>query len=255
MQPRTILCHFFNEEYLLPYWLKHHKQMFSHGIMIDYNSTDNSCNIIKEICPTWQILPSTVPDFNARALDAQIANIEKDITGWRIVLNVTEYLFGNYKLMSDSFSDFLIPVPKHWRIPCYTMSSEWYGHQLDPNRGLIEQCLYGWSYKENFGERMARITRNYSHPYQLGRHYHSYDTEDLVIFWSGFAPMNDQLLNRRTQISSRIPESDTRSGIGMQHILTKNDIINWWIRDQRPMSYDLTPVYNRLLELHNNSLS
>lgn len=55
---KTVLCHFYNEEWLLPWWLNHHKQFFDHGIMINYQSTDRSAEIIKEICPTWDIVQS-----------------------------------------------------------------------------------------------------------------------------------------------------------------------------------------------------
>ncbi len=50
---KTIISHFYNEEYLLPWWLEHHKKYFNHGIMINYASTDNSVSIIKQICPDW----------------------------------------------------------------------------------------------------------------------------------------------------------------------------------------------------------
>jgi hypothetical protein len=35
----TILTNIFNEEYLLPFWLNHHKNMFDKIISIDYHST------------------------------------------------------------------------------------------------------------------------------------------------------------------------------------------------------------------------
>ena len=34
----TIIAHFFNEEYLLPWWLNHHKKIFDYGILFDYSS-------------------------------------------------------------------------------------------------------------------------------------------------------------------------------------------------------------------------
>ncbi|MCA3390648.1 MAG: glycosyltransferase family 2 protein, partial [Roseomonas sp.] len=39
---RSVICHFFNEAYLLPWWLKHHVPIFDHGVMIDHGSTDGS---------------------------------------------------------------------------------------------------------------------------------------------------------------------------------------------------------------------
>ena len=48
MAQKTVLCHFYNEEWILPFWLKHHREIFDHGIMIDYNSTDRSVEIIRD---------------------------------------------------------------------------------------------------------------------------------------------------------------------------------------------------------------
>lgn len=48
----TVISHFYNEEYLLPWWLNHHKNIFDNGILINYGSTDKSVEIIKSICPT-----------------------------------------------------------------------------------------------------------------------------------------------------------------------------------------------------------
>ena len=69
---KTVLSHIYNEEYLLPLWLNHHKKHFDHGIIIDYNSTDHSVEIIREICPTWEVHTSKNRDFDARLCDAEI---------------------------------------------------------------------------------------------------------------------------------------------------------------------------------------
>ena len=97
---KTILCHFRNEEWMLPWFLNHHKQMFDHGIMIDYHSTDNSRAVIKKICPDWEIVTSRNPDFQADNIDTEVNDIERDIDGWKICLNVTEQLIGDYSLMT-----------------------------------------------------------------------------------------------------------------------------------------------------------
>ena len=67
----TILSHFYNEEYLLPYWLKHHRNYFDHGIMIDYASTDNSVDIIKTLCPNWRVVSSKNLNFEATSVDKE----------------------------------------------------------------------------------------------------------------------------------------------------------------------------------------
>ena len=93
---KTILSHFYNEEYLLPWWLNHHKKYFDHGIMVNYNSTDNSVKIIKEICPTWEIIDSENKFFDADLVNFEMQKIESTFDGWRIVLNTTEFLIGDF---------------------------------------------------------------------------------------------------------------------------------------------------------------
>ena len=85
-----VFSHIKNEEDLLPQWLHHHKRMFDHGVIIDYGSTDNSINIIKEICPTWDIIS---PTENFGSCVNCIQSIEEKYNGWKIALNTTEFLF------------------------------------------------------------------------------------------------------------------------------------------------------------------
>ncbi len=87
----TVISHIYNEEYILPWWLEHHKKIFDHGIIIDYASTDRSLEIIKEICPTWEVVQSKNAEFNAMAVDVEVLEYERKIEGWRICLNVTEF--------------------------------------------------------------------------------------------------------------------------------------------------------------------
>ena len=95
---KTILCHFYNEEYLMPWWLKHHREIFDHGVMIDYHSTDRSVEIIKELCPTWDIITSRNPDFQADNCDAEVNDIERQIDGWKICLCMPEMIIGDYSI-------------------------------------------------------------------------------------------------------------------------------------------------------------
>lgn len=99
----TLISHIYNEEYLLPFWLNYHKNIFDYGIIINYDSTDKSLAIIKEICPEWSIINSRNKYYIPHEVDNEVMDIEKKIDGYKICLNVTEYLFcdGNIK-------DFLI---------------------------------------------------------------------------------------------------------------------------------------------------
>src|SRR4051812_972284 len=91
-EPITVLCHFRNEEDYLPYWLRHHTQLFDHGILIDYASTDGSVALIRRQAPGWEVRPSRNRTFTSRAIDAEVMEIERAIPGWKICLNATEFL-------------------------------------------------------------------------------------------------------------------------------------------------------------------
>jgi len=73
---KTVICHFYNEEFLLPWWLNHHRSIFDHGIMINYHSTDRSVEIIRELCPTWEIRYSRNIDFHAEKIDLEVMDYE-----------------------------------------------------------------------------------------------------------------------------------------------------------------------------------
>ena len=89
---RTVFCHFYNEEYLLPFWLKHHREIFDHGVMIDYASTDASADIIRTLTPGWKLVRSVNEFFDAVECNFEVMLHEHDYEGWKIALNVTEFL-------------------------------------------------------------------------------------------------------------------------------------------------------------------
>ncbi len=99
----TVFIHVRNEEELLPHWLLHHKGMFDHGVVIDYYSTDNTRKIINTICPTWEIVEPIEPFGPCCML---IEHFEVKYSGWKIALNVTEFLF------IDNLRKFIIDFEK-----------------------------------------------------------------------------------------------------------------------------------------------
>ena len=89
---RTVFAPFRNEEYLLPFWLRHHRDIFDHGVLIDHHSTDRSCEIIRELVPNWEVVPTEQEDFDVVDTDFEIMLHERRFEGWKICLNVTEFL-------------------------------------------------------------------------------------------------------------------------------------------------------------------
>ena len=35
---KTVIAHFYNEEFMMEWWLKHHLNLFDHGILINHKS-------------------------------------------------------------------------------------------------------------------------------------------------------------------------------------------------------------------------
>ena len=218
---KTIVSHFYNEEYLLPWWLNHHKQIFDHGILIDYNSTDASVDIIRDICPNWEVVKTRNKHFDAIAIDEETMDIEKDLQRWRIILNTTEFLIGNFNSLvnNEDKIDFFIPAL------IMVDSKEQEFSYPSREKSLIEQRRFGASYKQHFSFKNARKFSNYFSPYPCGRHYSTYNTETFLILWYGFSPMNEKLLERKLQIQDKISEEEKKSGLGGHHLTNKEEQI------------------------------
>ena len=109
---KTIIAHFYNEEYLLPYWLEYHKNKFDHGVMINHGSNDKSVEIIKNLVPNWEIVNSELEYFDAYLTDFEVQKIEENIAGWKICLNISEFLVGDLdkELNSCDVKEITIPA-------------------------------------------------------------------------------------------------------------------------------------------------
>lgn len=241
---RTVLCHFYNEEYLLPWWLEHHKQIFDHGIMIDYHSTDRSREIIKEICPSWDIVTSRNPNFQADNIDYEVMDIERNIEGWRICINVTEFLIGNYSMLNDNPNQQLL-IPSVFFVDCDREND------VTHDVALWEQKHHGFSYDQYFMERRARSLHNVPVQYPVpGRHYGNCNTDELVIFYYGWAPFNQPTLARKLQIQTQIPLVDRQRNWGFHHITNTETLTYRLEHEFIPRSKDLSGIVQKYKQYH-----
>lgn len=213
---------------MLPWFLNHHKHIFDHGVMIDYHSTDRSVEIIKEICPTWDIVTSRNKDFQADKIDTEVNDIEAGIEGWKICLNVTEHLIGDYSVMGNTPAQLF--VPSVFFVDCDRERTV--THDLP----LYEQKTDGFMYKDSnkdFLERRSRSLHNTAIEYpanstQLcmapGRHWNVYNTHDLAIFYYGWCPFDAGQVGRKLQIQTQIPLIDRQLNRGFHHITNKETL-------------------------------
>lgn len=224
MTKLTILSHIYNEEYLLPFWLTHHKDIFDHGIIVDYNSTDKSVEICKQICPTWEVITTRNKCFEALEVDKEMMDIESSIDGIKVILNTTELLFFQ-KPIKDIFEEYSTkPVCLYVQvITPYSLREYKPRNMYDLLDGLVAtDTLYD-------NKRGGRYIHSYLRGnYQVGRHVTenpSSITNDIHILWLGHYPFNEYTLKRRLQIQNNIPESDRKKGRGWQHCLEEEQMI------------------------------
>ena len=86
----------------------------------------------------------------------------------------------------------------------------------------------GIPYFKNFNLRPARSIHNLAVTYDVGRHFWTYNCEELCVFWAGFWPWNSDTLARKTQIQTQIPEHDKQMRRGYHHIKTEQELQEWW---------------------------
>jgi hypothetical protein len=268
---KTLVSHIRNEEYLLPFWLKHHKKYFDHGIIVDYNSTDRSVEIIKEICPDWEVIPSRNEKLDALVMDREIEDIESNHPGWKMCLSTTEFLVGNYKKL-DTISD-----PTELLIPAFNMvehpSQE--GIHPDVNEDIFKQKVHGIHYKDeikysdkeishggridthikaqNTGylTRRLRLLHNLDRiTYPLGRHYHDYNAinQDFVLVYYRFCPFNDVTLKRMTTIQKNINPENGKQNLGYEHFMDEVETTRW-VREWQANTRDLSEDINYFISL------
>lgn len=231
---KLLLSHFFNEEYLLPWWLAHHREMFDHGVLIDYHSTDRSVEICREMVPDWEIVTSEHKTFAGIMCDFEVMKHEERFPdAWKLVLNTTEFLVGS---QIDGVCRFL---DEHdflgGRIHGAVMVDNDPGTPLDPNRPLVEQKHHGFWESEFPHEELglkwiprAKRTRLLHHyiigAYRPGRHGSNLphqlniQTRDLGIWWYAYSPWTPDFVARKAQIKQKVDPTDTKIGFGRHHM-------------------------------------
>ena len=225
-QKKTLISHIFNEEYLLPFWLEHHKNLFDDIIIIDYRSTDKSIEICKKICPECKIITTRNPNFNAELVDKEVMDLENDILGIKMVLNTTEFLYcESSNSINDLFNN--MNQPKSYSVTSYSPYSKNNYHVNNTNELIVNLLNEDVVFHTDRGVRQIHNFPNGN--YTLGRHKthnHTIPTDKLNMIWFGFYPMNENLLKRKLQISQNIPQSDKDRNNGIQHLYDKEKIMS-----------------------------
>jgi len=220
-----LISSFYNEEYLLPWWLEHHKKIFNHGVLFNYYSTDKSVEIIKKICPSWEIRDTKYEYWNPVTNDKEFMEAEEEFDDYKMTLTTTEFLVGELPKLPKKLTAYAVQIirmvdnepDKH---PSY-------------EKPLVEQ--------KNFGVFFRSIRRRYLHNYQNGQYKIGRDrTElqtvncDLKIIKYVYSPWNDLFKKRRLQMSRQMDK---------EHLNRKN-----WSRHHRLGLEQLEAEYNKIIK-------
>jgi hypothetical protein len=206
----TLITHIFNEEFLLPFWINHHKGKFDNVIVIDYNSTDASLEIIREMAPEWQVITSPTHFFDAQLLDEFITTLESKIKGNKLVLTITEFLIGDPRSVKQE--KLVIPSTELICLPGEV--------EFDSSRPFHDQIRIGIPYLSEMPTRKigrGRLLHYGTYDYPLGRHFDYQIGAGLLIYRVASCLVNEAMILRRLQIQSKIQKSEQEKGHGSQH--------------------------------------
>lgn len=247
----TAITHLWNEAFLLPYWLRHHCAMFDHGVIIDYGSTDGTPELARRLAPNWEVRRSRNELFDAGLADQEVMDVEREFTGWKIALNVTEFLChddlrGFVRRLTRGRPD----VRGVW-----TKDVVMVDRPQDADEPLSDEPLY---FQKHFGYpgNGARSRLLHCFPdgrYEVGRHTSSVmakrPDEELILAWFGWCPIKS-VWQRKLAIQKMIPESDKRLGRSWQHTVSE-ETLRAMYEGEVAKSFDLTlgcPSYARMIE-------
>jgi hypothetical protein len=198
-----LISSFYNEEYLLPWWCEHHKWI-KRAVLFDYFSTDRSAEIIKSICPDWEIRPTRNKDWNFADNDAEYMDAEKEIDGYKIVLATTEFLIGEFNGLPKEKSCFAIPMAR--MVDNEPDKKPVYG------KPLVEQKKLGFRDKS---ANKYRFLHNYeTGEYTVGRHSTPHGITGVrgEIYKYVFSPWTKEFIKRKLAMKSHLSPKDINLG-------------------------------------------
>lgn len=245
---KILISHFYNEEYLLPWWLQHHVPLFDHGILINRGSTDRSVELCRQLAPHWEVRDSKVPLFDPPLVDHEVMEVEQKCSGWKMSLNTTEFLCVRDK---EEFYSTLEAVGSsmYYVRPIELIDDPNYGYKdPDPAIPLVKQRFHGYIGESSYGRFIHKLDHGH---YTVGRHQSTHpsttvDHTPAFVFKFIFSPWTEDLIKRKLQITPTMAKGYPPN-MGGQHFFTREQWEEYYLDSIGKMT-DLrfTPEYKSL---------
>ena len=219
--------------------------------MIDHGATDESVEIINELAPHWDVRKTTSCQhaFIAAEADKEVMMIEQHVEGWKMVLNVTEFL------LHDSLHQYIENLPEEVRgvttSGVVLVDMEGTRREQLTNEPLFFQKTMGY-----FEYELGKRPEDYGIPgvwrsrllhcfpdgqYEVGRHVthvpHRQDP-NLFLVWAGWAPY-EKIKDMKMAAQTRIPASEFEKGFSVQHRLDSEQDLENRLAAEQARSHDL----------------
>ena len=218
----VVINHFYNEQFLMPYWLDHYLRIADHIVMLDYDSNDNSSEIINTLGQGKCEVRNMGSRFDSREVELAIQQVEKEFPdAWKATVNTTEFLVCPF------LRELLRKTPhRAIEFSNYIMVDMKEDSPLDSSKPLLLQRPYG--YKDVGRDRGGNRYLHSGRPDEIGDGKSVYglgrDTCTLPIAkpvgyflaWWGFSPW-PQSIPRKLQMQQRLSDTDKNKGYGRQH--------------------------------------
>lgn len=227
MRQTVLVSHFFNEEFLLPYFLRHHVPMFDHGVMIDHASTDRSVEIIRQLAPGWEVVDTRLDCFDAIENDREVEEHEARFPeAWKVVLNTTEFVI--HPDLRGLLAGLEAAGQECLWMKDFAVVDTLEEQNVEPTDDPL------WLQREHGFDAASvrsRMIHHWPHgDWIMGRHssHRSRKNQGMVddrvlVLWFGWSPMS-RCRPRKLQIQTRIPIQDKCLRRGVEHIQTPESL-------------------------------
>lgn len=248
---------------MLPWWIEHHRKVFSNALLLNYASSDRSVEIIRDMAPrSWKIIESRNKNFTPSEIDQEVMELERTVSGTKIVLNTTEFLVGTIRTelfgtnrIAGRTGGVVMVDPHPANEPVYNSSlveQKPFGIttaqfdslpklRFDRPQDLRRHFLsYGASGTFQSLRRRkhlafwnplgrARVIHNFPDgQYLPGRHLSKLESldlsQELQTLWFAGSPWTPSFISRKLAVKDLIPLASTRNGQGSNHLLTESDL-------------------------------